>query len=205
MRGVKDISYDAIYEKMFAVLEGYYPLSDDLCKLILRNSKPFIYSKGDLLLTEGRDCSVLYFISKGFCFSYYDKDGEECVIGFSEEEEFCTHWPSFLGGQKSNINIKASQETHTIVMTRDNINNLLDESREFIFILYKILGGHVIEEGDRAFIIRSNTAEGRIRYYMDTNEIYHLMKYVPQYSIASYLEMTPQVFSKKLKDIKERK
>lgn len=156
-------------------------------------------------MTENKDCNMLYFIVEGFCSSYYNKDGKECIVSFSEENRFCTSWYSFLSGQKSFINIKATKETRAIGITRDSFNNLLNNSSDFIYIVGKIFENHVVENETRTYIMRSNTAEGRVRHYMSTHEIYHLMKYVPQYCIASYLDMTPEVFSKILKEIKEHK
>ncbi|CAK7080833.1 MAG: hypothetical protein PARBA_03443 [Parabacteroides sp.] len=205
MRDNRKVLYDVVYEKMFAALTGYQLFSDDLCELLYQNSTAFSFSKGDFLLTEDKDCSMLYFIVEGFCSSFYHKDGKECIVRFSEENQFCTSWYSFLGGHKSFINIKAIKETRTIGITRDSFNNLLNNSLEFISIINRVLENHVVENEIRSHIMRSNSAEERVRHYMDTHEIYHLMKYVPQYCIASYLDMTPEVFSKILKEIKGHK
>lgn len=205
MKDNRKMRYDVVYEKMFTALGDYQSLSDTLCELIYQNSTLSYFSKGDFLLTENKDCNMLYFIVEGFCSSFYNKDGKECIISFSKENRFCTSWYSFLGGHKSFINIKATKETCVIGITRDDFKSLLNCSSDFVCIVNKILHDQIVENETRTYIMRSNTAEGRVRHYIDTNEIYHLMKYVPQYSIASYLDMTPEVFSKILKEIKEHK
>ena len=54
----------------------------------------------------------------------------------------------------------------------------------------------VVESEERYYRMRSNNAEGRIRYYQDTHDIQFLLQHVPQYSVASYLNMTPETFAK---------
>lgn len=205
MEDNRKILYDVVYEKMFDAINSSHPISENLRELIYENSSPYDFSKDEFLLTENKECNVLFFIVKGFCSCFYNKDGKECILRFAKECQFCTSWYSFLGRKKSLINIKATEDTTVVLIKRENFDYLLDECPEFVSVFCKALGAYAIESEERAYRMRSNLVEGRIRFYKETHEIHYLMKHVPNYSIASFLNMTQETFSKKLAKLnKER-
>lgn len=188
--------YDMVYEKMFAVMNNYHPVSESLRELIYDNSTPVRFMKGELLLTENRECNVLFFIVGGFCSCFFNKDGKEGIMRFAGEGDFCTSWHGFLGKQRSLINIKATEDTMVVCFRREHFDKLWEESAEFVAVIYRVLEMFAIESEEKAFRMRSNLAEGRVKHFMDTHEIHYLMKHVPRYNIASYLNMTQETFSK---------
>lgn len=190
------VTYDVIYEKMFTVMDSYCPMSDAFREMIYNNSAYHNFSKGELLVMENRDCNMLFFIVKGFCSCFYNKDGREYIQRFIRENQFSTVWHSFLGKQKSLFNIKATEDTTVIFIKRENFDYMWSEFPELVSIFCKILESSLVEIEERTFYMRSNQAEGRVRYYKETHEINYLMKHVPRYSIASYLDMTQETFSK---------
>lgn len=196
MEDSRKMLYDIAYEKMFTAMNRYHPVSESLREMIYDNSVSSQFSKGELLLTESRECNMLFFIASGFCSCFYNKDGKECIMRFAGEENFCTSWHSFFGKQRSLINIKATEDTMTVYFTREHFDKLWDESTEFVAVICRILEMYAIESEEKIFRMRSNQAEGRVRHYMDTHEIHYLMKHVPRYNIASYLDMTQETFSK---------
>lgn len=51
---------------------------NDLCqRTAIRNVR-----KGELILSEGQLCDYLFFIARGFCFTYYVWEGKEHVLDF---------------------------------------------------------------------------------------------------------------------------
>ena len=196
MKDNRKVLYDIVYEKMFTVMNNYHPVSESLRELIYDNSAPVRFTKGELLLTENRECNVLFFIAGGFCSCFYNKDGKECIIRFAGDGNFCTSWHSFLGKQRSLINIKATEDTTAVCFKREQFDKLWEESTEFVAVICRVLEMYAIESEEKTFRMRSNQAEGRVRHCMDTREIHYLMKHVPRYNIASYLNMTQETFSK---------
>lgn len=196
MEDNRKVPYDSFYEKMFVVMNNYHPVSESLRELIYDNSTPTLFAKGEFLLTENRECNVLFFIVGGFCSCFYNKDGKECIMRFAGDGDFCTSWHGFLGKQRSLINIKATEDTMAVCFNREHFDKLWEESADFVAVICKILEMYAIESEEKTFRMRSNHAEGRVRHYMDTREIHYLMKHVPRYNIASYLDMTQETFSK---------
>lgn len=204
MEDNRKVLCDIVYEKMFTVVNSYHPVSEKLRELVYDNTVFVKFAKGELLLSENRECNMLFFIAEGFCSCFYNKDGKECIIRFAGDGDFCTSWHSFLGKQRSLINIKAAEDTLAICLTRENFDKLWEVSTEFVAIICKVLEVYAIESEEKTFRMRSNQAEGRIRHYMDTREIHYWMKHVPRYNIASFLNMTQETFSKIFTQLNKR-
>lgn len=190
------IPYDSVYKEMFTYLGKYHLISEELSEAIYEVSTVVEFKKGELLLAENRDCNSLYFIVRGFCSCYYGKEGKDCIMGFAREGDFCVSYHSFLGRRKSLFSIKATEDTTAVSISRENFENLWLKYSEFISLFCIILESIVIENEEKMYIMRSNKAEGRVKHYMGTRDIQFLLKHVPQYSIASFLDMTPETFAK---------
>lgn len=191
-----EIIYDAIYQKLFTGMEKYLLISADLRRNIYEHSSVYDFNKGDILLMDHKDCNIVYYIVEGFCLSYYNKDGREFVVQFFSENNFCTSWHSFLSKQKSFVAVKAVEKTTVIGIKREQLEWLSNISTEFSIFMARIMEKHIIEIEEHNYRMRSLQARERIAYYMESHEIHCLMKHVPRYSIASYLNMTQETFSK---------
>lgn len=199
-----EITYDAIYQKLFTAMEEYLLISTDFKRYIYEHSSVYDFEKGDVLLMDHKDCNIMYYIVEGFCSSYYNKDGREFVMQFFCENSFCTSWHSFLGKQKSFVAVKAVEKTTVIGIKREQFDWLSRISPEFSLFMARILEKHIIEIEEHNYRMRSLPARERVAHYMDSHEIYYLMKHVPRYSIASYLNMTQETFSKILSEKNKR-
>ena len=195
-----EVSYESIYQKLFTTMDEYSLISPDFRKDIYEHSSVYDFSKGDMLLTDSKDCNMLYYIAEGFCSCFYNKDGREFVMRFFGENSFCTSWHSFFSKQKSFVAIKAMEKTVAIGIKREQFDWLCHVNPEFMLLVERILEKYVIEIEEHYFRMRSLLARGRITHYMDNHEIHYLMKHVPRYYIASYLNMTHETFSKILSE-----
>lgn len=191
-----DLFPDWAYERLFTLISEYIPVSDHFRELIYEKSYMASFAKEELLQKEGKLCNSLFFIAEGFCLCYYSTVTKECVLGFFGEGQFCTSWYSFQGKEKSFMAIKAVEDTTAIVISYEHYDFILKECPEFAYVICKILSNIIRIGEERSYVLRSRSARERVQYYKDNHDIYYLMKYVPQYSIASFLNMTPETFSK---------
>ena len=112
------------------------------------------------------------------------------------EGDFCLLFHGFLGRRKALLNVKAMKETTVLCLNRENFEYLSKNYSDFVLLFYNVMAKFVVESEERYYRMRSNNAEGRIRYYQDTHDIQFLLQHVPQYSVASFLNMTPETFAK---------
>lgn len=190
------VLYNTIYNDMCSYFRKYYPVSDEMCEAFFECCSLEHFKRGDLLVAEEMECNCLYFILQGFCSCYYVKDGKEYVLNFSQEGDFCLLPHSFLGGNKSLLNIKAMKKTMALCLRLEDFERLGENYPDFVKLFYHVLKGLVIKYEEREYRIRSNDAEGRIVYYQNIHELQHLLQHVPQYCVASWLNMTPETFAK---------
>ena len=76
------------------------------------------FKKGDFLLKEDQICDSLFFIDKGYCKSFYNKNGIEKNTGFYFEGEVATNINSFGSGQKSTYYIQACEPLTAIIFDK---------------------------------------------------------------------------------------
>lgn len=190
------VLYDTIYNDMCAYLKNYYVISDELSDALFECCTLQCFKKGDLLVSEDMECNSLYLIIQGFCSCCYVKDGKEYVLRFMKEGDFCLLFHGFLGRRKALLNIKAMRDTMVLCLNRENFEYLSKNYNDFVLLFYNVMASFVVESEERYYRLRSNNAEGRVVHYKETHDIQYLLQRVPQYSVASYLNMTPETFAK---------
>lgn len=94
-------------ENLLTYLYSLAPLSDESRDVLLQILTERKFRKGDFLLKEGEVCNSLFFIDKGYCRSFYDKDGTEKNTAFYFEGEIATNLTSFSTGGRSDYFIQA--------------------------------------------------------------------------------------------------
>lgn len=181
---------------MLTCLQKIYPVTPDLFERISACCIQKEFARGDLLVTAGSSCPNLYLVLNGFCFSYFEKDGREQVMHFFGEGECCTPFSCFRGRKKSLLNVMANEDTTVLCISRENYDSLLQQSMEFLFFVNTIIEKAAIKYEEVYYQRRSKSALERVRNCRDTHEFQSLIKKVPQYRIASYLQMTPENFAK---------
>lgn len=190
------VLYDILYQEMCTYLQDYYPVSEELNDALFERCALQNFKKGELLVSEDWECNNLYFIIRGFCSCYYIKDGKEHVLRYVKKGDFGLLFHAFLGKKKALLNIKATENTIVLCLSRDNFEYMRNNYEDFAFLFYNVVERFVIEHEEMYYRMRSNNAEGRVRFYKEAHHIQFLLQHVPQYSIASFLNMTPETFAK---------
>lgn len=181
---------------MYECLKRYLEVSDKLCEALSEYCDLKEFSKKELLVSADAECNCLYLILDGFCICYFEKEGKECVARFCKEGDFCTPFHSFLGHKKSLLNVKAYEKTTVLCISRKSFEYLWHKFDDFASFIYTVVEKRAIECEENDYWIRSLSPVDRIRHSLETREVQSLLKRVPQYLIASYLQMTAEHYAK---------
>jgi len=100
------------------------PLSDESMEALLPILTKRDFNKGDFLLKEGEVCNSLFFIDKGYCRSFHDKDGTEKNTAFYFEGEIATNLSSFSTGEQSDYFIQACEPLVAIIFSKQELFGL---------------------------------------------------------------------------------
>lgn len=186
---------------MYEYLKQYAPVSDELCEALSDSCEQKEFSKRDLLVSADTECNYLYFILEGLCISYFEKYGRVCVARFCKEGDFCTPFHSFLGEKKSFLSVVAYERTTVLCISRKAFDCLWQKFDGFSTLIYAALEKQTIEYEERDFWMRSLSSVERLRHSLEIREVQSLLQRVPQYMIASYLQMTAEHYAKLQKQL----
>ncbi len=148
---------------------------------------------------ESDVCKKAAFIKKGIFKLYYNLDGVERIMLFFRENQFVTDYYSFLTQTPSKRPIQAIEDSIVYNITYNDFQKLFDKSKKWERV------GRMLAE--RAYIYSVQRANRIIHDDPDTRFMTFLKEYptllqrVPQYMIASYLNMTPETYSRVKKRI----
>lgn len=177
-----------------AYLEKISPLNKEEWSLTLQAFKEEKYGKGDFFIKEGGYCNKVSFLSKGLFKLYYLTEGREKIMLFFAEGQFLTDYFGYLTQTPSIRPIQALEESIVYTITRDKLNHLTKTSQIWSNIA-RIMA-------ERAYILAVQRANRLLHDDFDTRFITFMTEYpsllqrVPQYMIASFLDMTPETLSR---------
>ncbi|WP_215225288.1 Crp/Fnr family transcriptional regulator [Echinicola shivajiensis] len=171
-----------------------FPLQEADLKVFLSKFKSLCLKKGEYFIHEGQICKKIGFILEGSMLCSYNKDGQEIIDEFSLDKEFITDYYSFLTHLPADKNVKCLEDSELLVIAYDDIQSLYSQNP-----IYEKLGRIMAE---KLFInwqqknksLMLDNAE--TRYSKLINRRPDLPQRIPQYLIASYLNIKPETLSR---------
>ena len=150
--------------------------------------------KKGFLLEVGKVCTHNYFLLKGITRSYYlDANGHERIIQFGKENWWVTAMDSFINGQPSQINIQALEEVTALAISKEKLEDLYQQVPKMERLFRKVAENWLIaQQRNSHFFMKENSKE---RYQKLVQSIPNFVQRVPQYMIASYLDISPEYLS----------
>jgi CRP-like cAMP-binding protein len=155
--------------------------------------KPLSILKGAFFLSEGDFCTSIALVLKGAFYSYYQKEGNEIIEGFCLEGCFMADYPSFINRIPSKKNFRAIENTQLLIVSKDELEKLYGTDplfekagrlmAEYLFTQWEL------KLRDTIFLSPLE------RYKKLLSDRRNVLQRVPQYHIASFLNITPQYLS----------
>lgn len=152
------------------------------------------FAKKDFLLSAREICKHQHFILQGLvrCF-YTNQNGVEKIVQFGIENWWITNLDSFNNQQSSSLYIQALEHTTTLSISKQSLEMAYAQipkiERLFRIITEKTLIAHLRRNH---FYMKASSKE---RYYNLVGSMPNFVQRVPQYMIASYLDVTPEYLS----------
>lgn len=188
-------------EQLSEYLNRYQPFSTEEIDTIYSYMKVRTFQKKEHLLLEGEVCSHYYFILSGLVRSYLiDDKAQEKIVRFGIENWWITEHTSFYETSPSRYYIQALEPTQVLTLSKRHLEQLFDSvpklERVFRIILEKLL---------TALIKKHEIYEkmsSREHYEEFLRNLPEFSTRIPQYMLASYLDITPEYLSSLRKSIK---
>lgn len=183
--------YDAVLKNAFQII----PLDAENHPEFFNCWEEVAYKRGDLITEAGKTEKYFYVVLEGIQAIYIlTPEGEKKVIGFSFDGSFSGVYDSFLDKKPSHYFLEAMSHSRLIRMTKPDYDRLFELYPEFDrwgrIAHQQLLIGRVQRE------IELTTLSARERFDVFMDRCPPKLLEVPQKYIASYLNMTPETFSR---------
>ncbi len=175
-------------------LQQLCPLSDQEWAVAAPAFKKEHFQKGDYYIREHQYCDKISFIGSGLFRLFYLHEGEERIMMLFSEQQFVTDYFGYLTRTPSVRPIQAVEDSVVYSIFREDLEVLFNTSKNWERI------GRLLAE--RSYIISVQRANRLLHDDPDTRfdalvrEQPELWQRVPQYMIASYLNMKPETLSR---------
>ena len=181
-------------EQIKKYFNRYVTFNETEIDLFYSKLKSKTFHKKEFLLKEHSVCKYNYFILKGVTRSFYnDIKGNEKITQFAIDNWWVTNMESFIKETPSTQYIQAIEETTVLYLSKENLEELYIEHPK-IERLFRIITENMLIAN-----LRKNDVflqmKSKDRYTDFVNKLPDFIQRVPQYMIASYLEITPEYLS----------
>lgn len=181
-------------EKIKEHIQGLFNLSEEEVLIFLSEFTKREYLKNDFFIESGETCHKIGLIEKGLMICVYNKNGNEVLDEFAFENNFITNYHSFLTRSPSEKEIKCFEDTTVHVITRQSLEKL-GSNHSFMERMAKTINEKLfLRTHDRVKSLLVETASER--YSKLISQRPDLVQRVPQYLIASYLNVKPETISR---------
>lgn len=157
------------------------------------------FKKGDYYLKEGQYSNKISFIESGLFRLFYQVNGEEKIMLFFSEVEFMTDYFGYLTQTPSIRPIQALEDSTVYSIERTKLNQLFESSKKWEYVGRIMAESAYVTSVHRANRLLHDDYDTRLHTFIQESP--SLIQRVPQYMIASYLNMTPETLSRVKKRI----
>lgn len=175
-------------------LNRYVSFSEDELDLFYSFLTPKTFRKKEYLLKEGESCKDKFFITEGLVRIYkIDPKGNEKIAHFGIENWWMTNMESFILEQPSLLYIQALEFTTVLTISKSKLEMAFEKIPK-LERLFRIITENMfvaIERKNELYMKFSS----KERYHNLVDHIPGFAQRVPQYMIASYLDITPEYLS----------
>ncbi|WP_375560509.1 Crp/Fnr family transcriptional regulator [Bernardetia sp. OM2101] len=181
-------------------LQTFEVLSETEIDDFVKNTTPKKLTKSDFFIREGEICKEIAFIKSGTFRSFYTSNkGEEFTYCIMFPNNFLAAYSSFIRGEPTSENIQAITETELLVISKNKVDNLLQENINWLKVFKIIAEQQYIELEKRVFQLQKDNAVQRYKDLIENQPQY--IQQIPLNYLASYLGITQRHLSRIRKEI----
>jgi len=184
-------------------IKKYVELNDEDEKQFVSIIRETRVRKRQFIVQPGYICSHQTYVVKGAFRSYFvNKEGLDNTIQFAIDDWFISDFNSYITQTPASLFIEALEDSLIHQIEYDQVENLCSANQKFEHF-FRIVAQKSFAFAQRRVLSNLNkTAEER---YLEFQTMYpSIVQRVPQYTLASYLGMTPEFLSKIRKNISQK-
>ncbi|MEM9075968.1 MAG: Crp/Fnr family transcriptional regulator [Bacteroidota bacterium] len=174
-------------------LNRFGKISNEEVDIFFGRMEKKTFSKNEFLLYYGKTCTHQYFILQGLTRTFHvDDKGNEKITQFGMENWWLTNWSSYKNNEPSKSYIQVLEPTTVLQIEKSALEESFKEITSLERIFREITENWLIAIQRRNYYLN---LDSKTRYEKFISTLPHFGQRIPQYMIASYLEITPQHLS----------
>ena len=183
------------FDLLLSNISRHIHLNDDEQKIFTGHLQHKSFKRKQFLLREGGICRYSAFVTSGCLRGYtIDKNGIEHVLSFAPPDWWMADLYSLFSQKPGTLNIKALEDTETILLPKSAQEKLYLEVPKFERFFRILTENSLVANQQRIVDNLSLTAEER--YNLFCKRYPTLIDHLPLKQIASYIGVTPEFFSR---------
>lgn len=175
-------------------IRTHFNLSKEEAGIFLAEFSKTELKKNEVFISQGELCTKIGLIEKGLMKCIFIHNGEETVFEFAYENNFISDYYSFVTNTPSEKEIRCLEDTTLYVITKERLEKL---GSNYPFIVQMSRGVNeqlFLRMHNRLKSFLLDTAAERYRKLISERQ--DLAQRIPQYLIASYLNVKPETISR---------
>lgn len=175
------------------VLNHIVSLTEEDKELFGSRLKSVDLKKGEHFLSYGQSANLLGFVEEGLLEMLVSENDDEKMLDFIFANSFATDYACFLQNKAAETRITAIKPTKLLVISKASLEELYDANERF-----QKIGRLIAEKYYIAFVqrLRSMHLGPKERYNQLKEDYPEMIQQIPQYKIASYLNVSAEWLSK---------
>jgi len=186
-------------DELSTYLQSTFKLAPEESGIFLASFSRVELKKNELFAQQGQICNQIGLIAKGLVKCAFYRDGNEVVFEFAYENSFIADYYSFLTRSPSEKEIRCLEDTTVYTISRSALEKLAKAHPFVLAMSEKMNEGLFLRMHTRLKSLLLETPLERYRKLIAERR--DLSERIPQYLLASYLNVKPETVSRIRKKI----
>ena len=185
----------ANYIELTKFIKRNIDIEDEDLKIVLSYFKTINKNKNEILLSNGKNSQVSYFVRKGCLRLFYmDEEGKDVTRYIAFENQFATELVSFITNQPAQETIQAIENSELLYISHDDFRHLakiIPKWKDFYSIY---LEKAYVNSTKRLISFTTLDASERYKQLIKINP--NIVKRLPNKIVASYINISQETLSR---------
>ncbi|WP_458627076.1 Crp/Fnr family transcriptional regulator [Winogradskyella sp. PC D3.3] len=170
-------------------------IEDEDLKIVLSYFKTIKKKKNDILLSNGKNSQVSYFVKKGCLRLFYiNEEGKDVTRYIAFENQFATELVSFITKEPAQETIQVIENSELLYITHDDFRHLMTIVPKWKDFYSIYLEKAYVNNSKRLISFTTLDASERYKQLFKINP--NIVKRLPNKIVASYINISQETLSR---------